>query len=90
MDANNDYFKTYMYPSGVLRIKVEKAWGFAEEAKGTTKKLLSKITRSHPDCYAKVELGRSSRIYSNHCRGVSDLFLQVLSGRSGPPRSTTR
>ena len=90
MDANNDYFKTYMYPLGVLRIKVEKAWGFAEEAKGTTKKLLSKITRSHPDRYAKVDLGRSSRICGGHCSGVSDLCLQVLSRRSEPPRSTTR
>lgn len=57
LDANNDYFKTFLYPLGVIRITVEKAWGFSEESKGTAKKLFSKITRAAPDTYAKVDVG---------------------------------
>lgn len=56
LDANSDYFKTYHYPLGVIRTTVEKAWGFAEEAKGA-KKLLSKITRSEEDCFTEVTVG---------------------------------
>lgn len=57
LDANNDYFKTYLYPLGVLRVTVEKASGFAEEAKGGVKKLFAKVTRAAPDCYVKTQLG---------------------------------
>ena len=57
LDAKNDYFKTYLPPQGVMRITVEKAWDFAEEAQGKAKKLFAKLTRAAPDCYAKVELG---------------------------------
>lgn len=57
LDAKNDYFKTYLPPMGVMRITVEKAWDFAEEAKGKAKKLIAKLTRAAPDCYAKVDLG---------------------------------
>ena len=57
LDANNDYFKTYHHPLGIIRITVEKAVGFAEESQTTTKKLFSKLTRASPDCYAKVEVG---------------------------------
>merc|ERR1711939_314153 len=57
LDANADYFKTYHYPLGMIRITVEKAWGFGEEAKSSAKKFFNKITRAAPDCYAKVEVG---------------------------------
>jgi Ca2+-dependent lipid-binding protein len=57
LDASTDYFKTFHYPLGIIRITVEKAWGFAEEAKGATKKLFNKITRAHPDCFTKVDVG---------------------------------
>lgn len=57
LDANNDYFKTHLYPLGIIRVTVEKAWGFAEESKTTAKKFLSKLTRASPDCYAKVNVG---------------------------------
>ena len=57
LDANNDYFKTYLYPLGIIRITVQKAWGFAEEAKGTTGKLFSKLTRAAPDTYVNVDVG---------------------------------
>lgn len=57
LDAKNDYFKTYLPPIGVMRITVEKASDFAEEAKGKAKKLFAKLTRAAPDCYAKVDLG---------------------------------
>lgn len=57
LDANTDYFRTYHYPLGLLRVTVEKAWGFSEEAQSSMKKLLSKVTRAAPDCYASVEVG---------------------------------
>jgi len=57
IDANNDYFKTHLYPLGIVRVTVEKAWGFAEEAKSSAKKFFSKLTRASPDCYAKVSVG---------------------------------
>lgn len=57
LDMNTDYFKTYHYPLGLLRVTVEKAWGFGEEAKSTTRKFFNKLTGAAPDCYAKVELG---------------------------------
>ncbi|KAK5128166.1 hypothetical protein LTR08_004092 [Meristemomyces frigidus] len=57
LDANADYFATYLYPLGVIRITVEKATGFAHEAKSGAKKLFSKLTRASPDCYVKVDVG---------------------------------
>ncbi|OQV11087.1 C2 domain-containing protein [Cladophialophora immunda] len=57
LDANVDYFKTYHCPLGMVRVTVEKAWGFAEEAKSSAKRLFSKLTRAAPDCYAKVDVG---------------------------------
>lgn len=62
LDAKNDWFKTYLYPLGVLRVTVEKAWGFAEEAKGGVKKLFAKVTRAAPDCYVKDSSRRRSGI----------------------------
>lgn len=57
LDANADYFKAYHYPLGMVRVTVEKAWGFGEEAKSSTRKLFNKLTRAAPDCYAKVDVG---------------------------------
>jgi Ca2+-dependent lipid-binding protein len=57
LDANNDYFKTYHQPLGVIRITADRAWGFAEEAQSKTKKLFAKLTRASPDCYAEIEVG---------------------------------
>lgn len=57
LDANADYFKTYHYPLGMVRVTVEKAWGFGEEAKSSARKLFNKVTRAAPDCYAKVDVG---------------------------------
>lgn len=57
LDANADYFKTFHYPLGMIRLTVEKAWGFGEEAKSSTRKLFNKLTGAAPDCYAKVEVG---------------------------------
>ena len=42
---------------GIVRVTVEKAWGFSEESKSKTKKLFSKMTRAAPDCYAKIDVG---------------------------------
>lgn len=57
IDANNDYFKTFLQPLGIIRITAEKAWGFADESQSKTKKLFSKLTRASPDCYAEIEVG---------------------------------
>lgn len=57
LDASADYFKTFHYPLGMVRVTVEKAWGFGEEAQSSTRKLFNKLTRAAPDCYAKVEVG---------------------------------
>ena len=57
LDVNNDYFKTYLQPIGIIRVTVGKAWGFAEEAETKTKKLFSKLTRASPDCFAEVDVG---------------------------------
>lgn len=57
LDTNTDYFRTYHYPIGLLRLTIEKAWGFSEEAQSSVKRLLSKVTRAAPDCYALIELG---------------------------------
>ena len=57
LDTNVDYFKTYHYPLGIIRVTVDSAWGFSEEAKSKTKKLFSKMTRAAPDCYAKIDVG---------------------------------
>jgi Ca2+-dependent lipid-binding protein len=57
LDPNADYFKTFHYPLGMIRVTVEKAWGFGEEAKSSAKKFFNKLTRAAPDCYAKVDVG---------------------------------
>jgi Ca2+-dependent lipid-binding protein len=57
LDANNDYFKTYHQPLGIVRITAEKAWGFAKEAQSKTQKLFSKLTQASPDCYVEIEVG---------------------------------
>ncbi|XMA09885.1 hypothetical protein WAI453_002676 [Rhynchosporium graminicola] len=57
LDATSDYFKTQLYPIGILRLKVEKASDFAEEKTSTSSKLFSKLTRASPDTYCKVALG---------------------------------
>jgi Ca2+-dependent lipid-binding protein len=57
LDATSDYFKTQVYPLGILRVTVEKAWGFAEEKQSASKRFLSKITRASPDTYCNVSVG---------------------------------
>ncbi|KAK0932842.1 hypothetical protein LTR29_015599 [Friedmanniomyces endolithicus] len=57
LDANNDYFQTYLYPLGIIRVSVDRAFNFAEESKGKASKFFSKLTRSAPDCYTEVTVG---------------------------------
>ncbi|KAK0266460.1 hypothetical protein LTS09_000413 [Friedmanniomyces endolithicus] len=57
LDVNNDYFQTYLYPLGIIRVTVDKASNFAEESKGKASKFFSKLTRSAPDCYTEVTVG---------------------------------
>ncbi|PVH71857.1 hypothetical protein DL98DRAFT_577124 [Cadophora sp. DSE1049] len=57
LDASNDYFKTQLFPIGIIRITAEKATGFAEDKKGAAQKLFSKITRASPDTYVNISVG---------------------------------
>ena len=57
LDASNDYFKTQLFPIGVIRITAEKATGFAEDKKGAAQKLFSKLTRASPDTYVNISVG---------------------------------
>ncbi|TVY83490.1 Extended synaptotagmin-2 [Lachnellula suecica] len=57
LDAANDYFKTQIYPLGMIRITVEKAWEFNQEKQSASQKFLSKLTRDSPDAYCKVAVG---------------------------------
>ncbi|KAK1750958.1 hypothetical protein QBC47DRAFT_392986 [Echria macrotheca] len=54
LDANNDYFKTYQHPIGVLRLTVESGSELGEKKEG--KSLLKKLVHDEPDCFVKVSL----------------------------------
>ncbi|KAK3370444.1 hypothetical protein B0H63DRAFT_422236 [Podospora didyma] len=72
LDANNDYFKTYQHPHGVLRLTVESGSSFGgsgEESK--SRNIFKRLTRDVPDCYIKVNLSaekqwRTATIKNNH------------------------
>ncbi|KAK6840737.1 Extended synaptotagmin-3 [Apiospora arundinis] len=57
LDANNDFFKTYLPQHGVLRLTVEKATGVTGEKKSGAKKFFSKLIKDVPDCYCRVAVG---------------------------------
>ncbi|KEZ39834.1 Uncharacterized protein SAPIO_CDS8761 [Scedosporium apiospermum] len=52
LDSNNDYFKTYQHPLGVLRLTIESGQNFGEEKK--TRNILKKLVHDVPDCFVKV------------------------------------
>ena len=54
LDVANDYFKTYQYQYGILRVTVEKATNVSPPTGGS---FLSKLVKDVPDCYCKVEFG---------------------------------
>lgn len=60
LDANNDYFKTYLHHHGVLRLTIEKATGIAVPKKSGASKLLAKIIKDVPDCFCEVTVGAES------------------------------
>lgn len=57
LDSNNDYFRTYLPHLGALRLTIEKAIGINGPKKSGAKRLLAKIVKDVPDCYAKVNVG---------------------------------
>ncbi|KAI7911950.1 hypothetical protein M0657_010686 [Pyricularia oryzae] len=57
LDSNNDYFRTYLPHLGALRLTVERAIGISGPKKSRAKRLLAKIVKDVPDCYAKVTVG---------------------------------
>ena len=59
LDVTTDYFKAYRYPSGLLRVTMEKAWGFGQDEAKSSKmgRFFNKMTGAAPDCYVKVDLG---------------------------------
>lgn len=52
VDPNNDFFKTYQHPLGVLRLTVESGSNFGEEKK--SKNFLKRLVHDVPDCFVKV------------------------------------
>lgn len=52
LDANNDWFKTYQHPIGVLRLTVESGSNLGEDKEG--KSFLKKLVHDVPDCFVKV------------------------------------
>ncbi|KAF3040655.1 hypothetical protein E8E12_001209 [Didymella heteroderae] len=57
LDNSNDYFKTYQPHLGVVRLTIERAVGISGPKKSGAKRLLAKIVKDVPDCYAKVTVG---------------------------------
>lgn len=57
LDANNDFFKTYLPHVGALRLTVERATGIRHPKKSGVKGLLEKIVKDVPDCYCRVRVG---------------------------------
>ncbi|OHE90434.1 C2 domain-containing protein [Colletotrichum orchidophilum] len=57
LDGNNDYFRTYLPHLGALRLTIERAIGISGPKKSGAKRLLAKIVKDVPDCYAKVNVG---------------------------------
>lgn len=54
LDAANDFFKTYQYQHGIIRLTVEKASGIATPKGGN---FLSRIVKDVPDCFCEVQFG---------------------------------
>lgn len=52
LDANNDWFKTYAHPLGILRLTVESGSKLGQDKEG--KSFLKKLTHDVPDCFVKV------------------------------------
>lgn len=57
LDANNDYFKTYLPHHGILRLTIEKATGITAPKKSGASKLLAKLVKDVPDCFCEVTVG---------------------------------
>ncbi|KAK4216430.1 hypothetical protein QBC37DRAFT_90497 [Rhypophila decipiens] len=52
LDANNDWFKTYQHPIGVLRLTVESGSELGQDKEG--KSFFKKLVHDEPDCFVKV------------------------------------
>lgn len=79
LDANNDYFKTYQHPLGVLRLTVESGanlgggGGGGEEEESKTRRLFKRMLRDVPDCFVTVNVSaeaagkwRTATVKNNH------------------------
>ena len=70
LDPQNDYFKTYQHPLGLLRLTVESGANFGDE-KPKTRNIFKKLLRDVPDCFVKVNVSaedqwRTSVAKNNH------------------------
>ncbi|KAK5655351.1 hypothetical protein OQA88_5918 [Cercophora sp. LCS_1] len=54
LDPNNDFFKTYQPPLGVLRLTVESGSNLGQAKEG--KSFLKKLVHDEPDCYVNVSV----------------------------------
>ncbi|RSL84091.1 hypothetical protein CDV31_016747 [Fusarium ambrosium] len=71
LDASNDYFKTFQYHLGVIRLTIGNATAITGPKKSGTKRLLEKLVKDIPDCYCDVTVGaegewRTSTQKNNH------------------------
>ena len=55
LDPTNDWFKTYTYHEGVLRLTIASGENLGGKA-SKTKNFLKKLTKDVPDCYVKVNV----------------------------------
>lgn len=55
LDPENDWFATYQFPLGVLKVTIESGTGLGESKKG--KGFIKKLMHDEVDCYADATLG---------------------------------
>jgi Ca2+-dependent lipid-binding protein len=56
VDSANDYFKTYQYQQGLLRLTIEKAINIKGPNVGGKTGFLKKLVKDVPDCFCKVNV----------------------------------
>lgn len=62
LDANNDYFRTYLPPAGTLRLTIVRASGIkGREKSSAVRRFIDKIVKDVPDCFCSVSMGAGEK-----------------------------
>lgn len=62
LDANNNYFRTYLPPEGTLRLTIVRATGIkGREKSSAVKRFIEKIVKDVPDCFCSVSVGAGEK-----------------------------